>query len=88
MKDTSLNITLSTPLRDYIEERVAEEGYSDPGDYLRDLVRSDQRRRAIERLDLLLLEGLASGDSTEMTAGSIAELRSEIATIVERHRTT
>jgi antitoxin ParD1/3/4 len=55
-----VNISLPDNLKHYIEERLSEGGYSTTSEYFRDLVREDQKRRAQERLEALLLEGLES----------------------------
>jgi antitoxin ParD1/3/4 len=62
MATTSLNISLPEALKEFVHERVAEKAYSNPSDYVRALIREDQRRRAEEKLEQLLLEGLESGE--------------------------
>lgn len=57
---TSLNISLPQELKDYIEQQ-SHHGYSTPSEYVRELIREDQKRRAKEKLDALLMEGLQSG---------------------------
>ncbi len=42
------------------------------------LVREDQKRKAQERLEELLLEGLNSGESTPMTEQDWEEIRAEV----------
>ena len=59
MRMTSLNVSLPQDLKDYVE-KLTETGYSTPSEYVRELIRDDQKRRAKERLDTLLLEGLDS----------------------------
>jgi antitoxin ParD1/3/4 len=59
---TSLNISLPEALKEYVQERVAEKAYSNPSDYIRALIREDRKRRAEEKLEQLLLEGIASGE--------------------------
>ena len=56
----TMNISLPDPLKDYIEERVLQGGYSTTSEYFRDLVREDQKQKAQQRLETLLLEGLDS----------------------------
>lgn len=63
----TMNISLPEPLRSFVEERVNEGGYGTVSEYLRELIRADQRRRAEERLEQLLLKGLDSGPATPMT---------------------
>jgi antitoxin ParD1/3/4 len=61
MSTKTIHISLPESLKEYMDERVAEEHYSTFSDYIRALVREDQKRHAEERLEKLLLEGLESG---------------------------
>lgn len=63
----SLNISLPQSLKDYVEHQVTEGGYSTPSEYLRELLRQDQTRRAELKLETLLLQGLNSGQAIEVT---------------------
>ena len=74
----SMNISLSDTMRDYIEEQVAQGGYSSVSEYFRKLVRQDQKLRANERLQTMLLEGLNSGNATEMTAQDWEDIRQAV----------
>ncbi|MGI0034956.1 MAG: ribbon-helix-helix domain-containing protein [Nitrososphaera sp.] len=56
----TIHISLPESLKEYMDERVSEEHYSTLSDYIRTLVREDQKRQAEERLEKLLLEGLES----------------------------
>jgi len=62
---TSLNVSLPEPMKDYVEAQVKRGGYSTPSEFVRSLIRDDQQRRAEERLERALLEGLASGPPIE-----------------------
>ena len=59
---TSMNVSLPEELKEYVDAQT-KRGYSTPSEYVRELIRGDQKRRAKERLDTMLLEGLSSGDS-------------------------
>jgi antitoxin ParD1/3/4 len=74
----SINISLPDTMRAYIEEQVAQGGYSSVSEYFRELVRQDQKQRAKERLEKMLLEALNSGDATEMTATDWEDIRQTI----------
>ena len=74
---TSLNVSLPKPLKKYIEAKVKEGSYSTPSEYIRALLREDRKRRAQERLEALLLEGLNSGEPREMTNQDWKEIRRE-----------
>jgi len=58
---TSLNISLPDPMKKFIETEVKRGGYSTPSEYVRALVRAEQKRKAEDRLEALLLEGIESG---------------------------
>ena len=62
-----MSISLPQSLKDFIGERVVGGRFSNPSDYIRALVREDQKRQAEEKLEALLIEGLASGPPDEAT---------------------
>jgi antitoxin ParD1/3/4 len=78
----SLNISLPQSLKDYVEDQVQNGGYSTPSEYVRDLLRQDQSRRADQKLEALLLEGLNSGDSIKISPEYWESKRKQL---VERH---
>jgi antitoxin ParD1/3/4 len=63
----TMNIALPEAMKHYVQARVDEDGYSSVSEYVRDLIRADQRRKAEERIDALLLEGLDSGRPISVT---------------------
>ncbi len=65
----TLNISLPDVMRDWVEAQVASGEYANVSDYLRDLIRHDQRQR--EALKLALIEGEQSGISTRKVADII-----------------
>lgn len=56
-----MNISIPEKLKAWVESRVAEGSFASSSDYLRDLVRQDQRER--QRLDWLRAEIQAGRDS-------------------------
>ncbi|MCC5621339.1 type II toxin-antitoxin system ParD family antitoxin [Nostoc sp. CHAB 5715] len=70
----------------YIEEKVATSGYSSVSEYFRELVRQDQKRQAAERLSAMLLEGLNSGNATEMTPDDWEDIRQAIRERIAKHK--
>ena len=73
---TSMNVSLPEDLKEYVEAQT-KSGYSTPSEYVRELIRGDQKRRAKEKLDTLLLEGLNSGDSLPVNATFWSDLKQE-----------
>jgi putative addiction module CopG family antidote len=57
----TMNIALPESMKHFVQERVAQGGYSSVSEYVRELIRADQKRKVDERIDALLLEGLGSG---------------------------
>jgi len=82
MSMTSLNISLPSSVKDFVEAQVQSSGFSTPSEYIRNLVRDDQKRRAEERLEALLLEGLNSGEPIEITPEYWEKKRTQL---MERH---
>jgi antitoxin ParD1/3/4 len=76
MAMTSMNVSLPEELKEYVEAQT-KAGYSTPSEYVRELIRKDHKRRATERLDALLLEGLNSGDPLPATSAFWKELKQE-----------
>lgn len=66
----TLNISLPDAMRDWIDTQIASGEYASASDYLRDLIRHDQRRR--EALQLALIEGEQSGVSPRKVTDIIA----------------
>jgi antitoxin ParD1/3/4 len=63
----TMNIALPESMKHFVQDRVCEGGYSSVSEYVRELIRADQKRKAEERIDALLLEGLDSGQPIAVT---------------------
>lgn len=63
----TMNIALPESMKHFVQERVIEGGYSSVSEYVRELIRADQKRKVSERIDTLLLEGLDSGAPISVT---------------------
>jgi antitoxin ParD1/3/4 len=74
---TTLNISLPETMRDFIDSQIAEGGYSTASEYIRELVREAQKRKAKEKVEALLLEGLQS-EASEMTPEDWQELKRRV----------
>ena len=73
-----MNVSLPDTLRDYIEQQVKIGGYGSSSEYIRDLIRQDQKRKAQEHLQTLLLEGLDSGEALPMSDQDWTEIRQAV----------
>lgn len=75
---STMNISLPPELRSFVEGEVASGGYSTVSEYVRTLIREAQKKKARERLEQVLLEGLGSGEATPMTSEDWEEIRREV----------
>ena len=62
---TTMNVSLPESLKGFVDERVADDGYSSSSEYIRMLIR---RERDKARLRDLLLEGAASPPGEPVTS--------------------
>jgi antitoxin ParD1/3/4 len=54
----TMNISLPDPMKRYVEQQVIAGGYSSASEYVRELVRADQKRRDKDQLEQLLISSL------------------------------
>ena len=73
----SMNISLPDQLKEYVDKQVGSGRYSTVSEYVRDLIRDDEKRKAQDRLEALLMEGIQSGEATEMTSQDWSDIRTE-----------
>lgn len=71
----TMNISLTEPLKQFVDTQVAERGYNTVSEYVRVLIRADQKRKVQEKLEVLLREGLESSDTKELTTENWANIR-------------
>jgi antitoxin ParD1/3/4 len=57
-----MNISLPENLKGFVDSQVQAGGYSTSSEYIRELIREDQKKKLEQRLSLLLLEGMHSGE--------------------------
>lgn len=72
---TSMNICLSEPLKRWVEKQVAQRGFSNPSEFVRDVLRREQLQEMSGRVDEMLLAALNSGPASEVTADDWAQVR-------------
>lgn len=70
-----MNISLPDALKQYVDEQVDAAGYGSTSEYMRDLIRQDQQRRAADKLAALIADGLASGPAVVVDADYLARKR-------------
>jgi antitoxin ParD1/3/4 len=78
----TMNISMPESMKKFVEDQIDEGGYSTASEYVRSLIREDQKRKAEEKLEMLLLEGI-EGEATEVTDEWWKDFR---ARLIERHQ--
>jgi antitoxin ParD1/3/4 len=74
----TMNISLPDPMKQYVEEQVNAGGYSSASEYVRELVRADQKRHAKEQLEQILLAAINSGDPVDVTPEMIEDAKDQL----------
>jgi antitoxin ParD1/3/4 len=74
----TMTISLPEPMREFIETEVASGDYGSASELFREMVRERQKRKAQERLEILLLDGLESGEQIKVTDAYIQRRRQEL----------
>lgn len=79
---TTMNISLPETMKTFVEERMQNNGYGSVSEYVRDLIREDQKKREEEKLERLLLSRLESEEEF-----SFAEVKAEFAKRTGKRKT-
>jgi len=72
----SMNISLPETLKEFVDGQISAGRYSSASEYVRELIRADEKRKAEEQLEALLLEGLKSPVG-ELTRDDLRAIRQE-----------
>ena len=75
---TTLNISLPDAMKSFVEEQVHKGMYASASDYIRALVREDQKRQAEQELEAKLLAALESHDYREASPEVFERLRARV----------
>jgi antitoxin ParD1/3/4 len=74
MATSTLNISLPETMRQFVEEKISSEGYGTISEYIRELIREDQRKEQY-RFDSLIRGAFESGEPSPLTKADIDEAR-------------
>ncbi len=70
----TMNISLPDPMRDWVEAQIKTGQYANNSDYLRDLIRKDQRNREkLKALQEAITQGFDSGRAGELDQETIKQ---------------
>ena len=80
----SMNISLPDPLKQFVDSQISTGRYSSASEYVRELIRNDEKRKAEEQLEAKLLEGLSSAETAHTPADWTAIRKEALATLEAR----
>jgi antitoxin ParD1/3/4 len=81
----SMNISLPDPLKAFVEGQISTGRYSSVSEYVRELIRADEKRKAEEQLEAKLLEGLNS-TASPLTQADWSAIRSQAMAALEARK--
>ena len=71
-----MTISIPDSIKELVDQEVASGAFPTADDYIRSLIEADQKRKAQDRFETLIMEGLDS-PSSEMTAQDWEDIRRE-----------
>ncbi|RAU22928.1 type II toxin-antitoxin system ParD family antitoxin [Paramagnetospirillum kuznetsovii] len=72
----TMNVSLPDPMREWVEVQVKGGEYANASDYIRDLIRHDQRRA--QALEAAIDQGLTSGRSPRKADDIMADAKARL----------
>ena len=82
----TMNISLPENLKEFVESQVQSGNYSTVSEFMRELVRREQKDRLREQLEQRLLEGLNSGEGVESTPEMWRDLHQKVRELARKMR--
>ena len=83
---TTMTISLPDEMKSFIEERLKAGSFSSASEFIRQLVREEQKRAEAERLDRMLIEGAESGEPIRTDDSYWQQLRKRVEKKVRARR--
>lgn len=75
----TMNISIPDPMKDWVQSQVETGTYANSSDYVRDLIRQDQKKRnKIQALQAAITAGLQSGESDKSFDAIIQAARNSL----------
>jgi antitoxin ParD1/3/4 len=75
---SSMNISLPEGMKAWVEEQVANRGYATPSEYIRELLREDQKRKVRDEIDQKLVKALDSSDPRDLSGSDWQRIRRRV----------
>lgn len=64
---TTMHISLPKTMKTFVEDILTQEGYGTTSEYVKALIRADQKRKEAEELEQVLLKAITNGEAEELT---------------------
>lgn len=77
----TMNVSLTEPLKRFVDDEVREGGFASTSDYVRELIRERQRRKSEDALRALIAEGLGSGPAEPVGDDFFTKQRQRLAKV-------
>lgn len=77
MTTKTMNISLPETMKTFVDNTIVSEGYGTASEYVRDLIRADQKRKEQEKLEQVLLKAL-EGEPEELTDNVWDNLKAKV----------
>lgn len=81
----TMNIALPDGLKSFVKDRVATGGYGTVSEYMRELIRADQKQLAKQQMEAEALRGMASGPVKVMSKRDWQQLHAAIGKRSAKH---
>lgn len=80
---TTMNISLPETMKSFVENTLTTDGYGTASEYVRDLIRADQKKKEQEKLEQVLLKALNSGETAELNEQVWESLKAKVRSNLE-----
>jgi antitoxin ParD1/3/4 len=84
---STMHLSLPPPLKKWVEAQIEECGFATASEYIRQLLREEQKRRARLAVEARLDEAIASGDAAPVTADMWKETDKRVENHLRARRT-
>jgi antitoxin ParD1/3/4 len=80
---STMNISLPDTMKSFVENTIVTDGYGTASEYVRELIRADQKRKEQEKLEQVLLKAL-EGEPAELNDEVWSNLKNKVRANLEK----
>ena len=80
---STMNISLPDTMKSFVENTIVTDGYGTASEYVRELIRADQKRKEQEKLEQVLLKAL-EGEPAELNEEVWSNLKNKVRANLEK----